>query len=333
MMQGRLYRSVVYCCLLVGSTLASTAGVAAESLPSWRDSASRDTILAFVDAVSRADSPQFVPPAERIAVFDNDGTLWAEKPVYFQLFFTLDRIRAMADAHPEWQYEQPYKAAVAGDIAGVASAGTEGLLALVQSSHGGLTMEAFETEAGAWLDAARHPETGRRFIDMVYQPMLELLDFLRANDFKVYIVSGGGIDFLRLFSEDVYGVARDRVVGSSVALEYHGGDTSPRIQRLPKMDFVNDKAGKPVGIQRHIGRRPILAVGNSDGDFQMLEWVTAGTGRRLGVLVHHTDDKREWAYDRDSAVGRLDRGLDEAKSRGWLLVDMKRDWNKVFPAR
>ncbi|MEM0954158.1 MAG: HAD family hydrolase [Pseudomonadota bacterium] len=304
----------------------------ADTLPSWRDTPTRAALLEFVEAVGEEGSAEFVAPADRVAVFDNDGTLWAEKPVYFQFYFVLDRIRSLAGAHPEWQQEQPFKAAIAGDLKGVAATGMDGLLKLVQASHGGSTMEAFEAQAGEWLAQARHPETGRLFTDMVYQPMLELLDFLRANGFTIYIVSGGGIDFLRQFSERVYGIPRERVVGSSVALQYRSDGGQPRIERLAKLDFIDDKEGKPVGIQRHIGRRPILAFGNSDGDYQMLEWTTSGSGRRLGALLHHTDSKREWAYDHDSAVGRLDRGLNEAAERGWLLVDMKRDWARVFPA-
>jgi phosphoglycolate phosphatase-like HAD superfamily hydrolase len=306
--------------------------------------------------VTDADGEHYVRPSERIAVFDNDGTLWAEKPVYFQFFFILDRIRALAPDHPEWKTTQPFQAVLENDfetlkttdrdalahMMGIAVSGTttaafeEAVVNWITNMMGiavsGTTTAAFEEAVVNWITNARHPETGRAYTSMVYQPMLELLDYLQENGFTNFIVSGGGIAFMRPWSEAVYGIPRERVVGTSMELEYQVIDGQPVIHRKPKLHFLNDKAGKVVGIERFIGRRPILAGGNSDGDYQMLEWTTAGEGRRLGLIVHHTDSNREWAYDRDSSTGRLDRGLDDAATNGWLLIDMARDWSRVFPA-
>ena len=313
---------------LAAGTLTAQAG---EPLPSWNEGASRDRILSFVQRVSDPAHVDFVPEAERIAVFDNDGTLWAEQPMYFQLFFVLDRVRAMAPAHPEWHETEPFKSALAGDMQGVAATGHEGLMQLLAATHSGMSMEEFDRLAAEWADSARHPVTGRRFVDMRYQPMLELLRHLRENGFQTWIVSGGGMDFMRPWTESAYGVPPEQVVGSHLQMKYEVVDGAPRLVKQPEVALVDDKEGKPVGIQRFIGRRPIMAFGNSDGDFQMLEWVTAGDGARMGVYIHHTDAEREWAYDRDSHIGRLARGLDEAEARGWLVVDMQRDWNQVFP--
>jgi len=302
-----------------------------DPLPSWNEWASKKAILDFVDRVTDPQSPDFVPEPERIAVFDNDGTLWAEQPIYFQLLFAIDRVKAMAPDHPEWATTQPFKAVLDGDMETLAAAGEHGILELVMATHAGMTTAEFEAVVTGWLATARHPTTGKPFTEMVYQPMLELLDHLRANGFKTFIVSGGGIEFMRPWTEAVYGIPPEQVVGSSIETAYEVRDGKPVLVRLPNLDFIDDKAGKPVGINSHIGRRPIAAFGNSDGDFQMLEWTTAGDGARLGVLIHHTDAEREWAYDRDSHVGRLDRGLDEAADRGWVVVDMKTDWNTVYP--
>ncbi len=306
----------------------------ADPLPSWRDTPTRQAIVDFVERVSTEGSSDWIPPEERIATFDNDGTLWCERPVYFQLYFALDRIRQLAPEHPEWKEEEPFASVLRGDLEGALAGGEEALLAMILATHSGTTTEAFRDEASAWLAEARHPDTGRRFTEMTYAPMQELLDYLRARDWKVFIVSGGGIDFLRVFAEDVYGIPVERVVGSSIETAYRPGEAAsgvaPFIERLASIGFIDDKAGKPVAIHRHIGRRPALAVGNSDGDFEMLEWATAGSGPRLGVLVRHTDAEREYAYDRESHVGRLDRGLDEAADRGWLVVDMAADWKRVF---
>jgi hypothetical protein len=300
-------------------------------LPSWNDGEARQQILEFVARVTDPASPDFVPEAERIATFDNDGCLWAEQPAYFQLLFIIDRVKALAPEHPEWTAQQPFQAVLEGDMEALAVAGHHGLLELVMATHAGMTTEEFETVVTDWLATARHPTTGKPYTEMVYQPMLELLDYLRAKGFKTFIVSGGGIEFMRPWTGQVYGIPPEQVVGSSIRTEYEVRDGVPVLVRLPELNFIDDKEGKPVGINAHIGRRPIAAFGNSDGDFQMLEWTTAGDGARLGVLIHHTDAEREWAYDRDSHIGRLDRGLDEAADRGWVVVDMKEDWRTIFP--
>jgi phosphoglycolate phosphatase-like HAD superfamily hydrolase len=302
-----------------------------DPLPSWNEGQAKNVILDFVGRVTDPAGPDFVPEPERIATFDNDGTLWAEKPVYFQLLFAIDRVKALAPEHPEWSTQQPFKAVLEDDKEALAAAGVHGLIELVMAAHAGMTTEEFERIATEWLATARHPTTGQPFTEMVYQPMLELLDYLRANGFKTYIVSGGGIEFMRPWTEAVYGIPPEQVVGSSIKTVFEVRDGEPVLVRLPEMNFIDDKEGKPVGINSHIGRRPIAAFGNSDGDFQMLEWTTAGDGARLGVLVHHTDGDREWAYDRKSHIGGLDRGLDEADARGWVVIDMKNDWRTVFP--
>ena len=319
--------------LLLLLVLCTAAGVVTgDPLPHWTDRAAKARIVDFVQAVTDPASPDFVPQHGRIAVFDNDGTLWAEKPAYFQLLFALDRVRELAPQHPEWRTQQPFAAALAGDVAGVAASGEKGVLELVMATHAGTTTDEFARVVAAWLATARHPELKRPYPELVYEPMLEILAYLRANGFETYIVSGGGIDFVRVFSEQVYGIPPEQVVGSSVQTRYEPRDGKPAIVRLPALDFLDDKAGKPVGIQRFIGRRPILAFGNSDGDFEMLEWTTSGAGRRLGLLLHHDDAAREFSYDRSSAVGRLARGLDEAPQRGWVVVSMRDDWTSVFPA-
>jgi len=301
-----------------------------ELLASWNDNASKAAIVDFIERVTDASSPDFVAEPERIAVFDNDGTLWSEQPVYFQLLFAIDQVKALAPEHPEWATTQPFQAVLENDMKALAASGEHGILELVMATHAGMTTEEFEQTATDWLATARHPTTGKPYTEMVYQPMLELLGYLRANGFKTFIVSGGGIEFMRPWTEKVYGIPPEQVVGSSITTVYEVRDGVPVLTRQAAIDFIDDKAGKPVGINSHIGRRPIAAFGNSDGDFQMLEWTTAGGGARLGVLIHHTDADREWAYDRDSHVGRLDRGLDEADERGWVVVDMKDDWSRVF---
>lgn len=305
---------------------------AAEALPSWNDSAARQAIAAFVEKTTRPGSPDWVPVDERIAVFDNDGTLWAEQPIYVQATFIFDRIQTLADRHPEWRDQEPFASVLRGDTKAALSGGERAVLEMAMATHAGLTSNAFEEIVSRWITHARHPRTGRLYTEMVYQPMLELLAFLRDHGFKTYVVSGGGTEFMRAFSQRVYGVPPEQVIGSTIRTRYEVRDGHGVLLRLPEIEFVDDGAGKPVGIQRHIGRRPRLAFGNSDGDFEMLEWTTTGPGPRLGLLVHHTDAEREWAYARDSHVGRLRRGLDEAPGRGWVVVDMKRDWNRVFPA-
>jgi phosphoglycolate phosphatase-like HAD superfamily hydrolase len=302
-----------------------------EPLPSWNAGPVRSAILDFVERTTREGSPAFVPPAERIAVFDNDGTLWAEQPLYFQLAFALDRVAALAPTHPEWKTTQPFQAALAKDTKGLAAAGEKGAVELVMATHAGTTTDEFGSVVRDWTATARHPRFGRPYTDLVYGPMVELLGFLRANGFETYIVSGGGVEFIRAWSERVYGIPPERVIGSSIVTEFQlGADGVPRLVRLPKVNFVDDGPGKPVGIHQAIGRRPVFAFGNSDGDLQMLQWTAAGSGPRFVGLVHHTDAEREWAYDRQSHVGKLDRALDEALAKGWTVVDMKRDWKRVF---
>lgn len=313
--------------LLVGAA----AGVEPDPLPSWRDAGAQARIVAFVQAVTDPTSKDFVPPAERIAVFDNDGTLWSEQPAYFQLLFAIDRVKTLAPQHPEWRHTQPFKAVLDGDMAALAASGEHGLLELLMATHTGMTSDQFAAVVADWLATARHPTLARSYPDLVFQPMLELLAYLRRNDFQVYIVSGGGIEFLRAFAEARYGVPPQNVVGSRVKTVYEVRDGVPSMVRLAEVDFIDDKAGKPVGIHTAIGRRPIAAFGNSDGDFEMLEWTTSAPGKRLGVLVHHDDATREFAYDRSSPVGRLARALDEAPARGWTVVSMRDDWTTMYP--
>ncbi len=314
------------------AALAPASGArAADPLPSWNDTAPKKAIVAFVDKVTKPGSPDFVPPAERIATFDNDGTLWAEQPMYFQLLFALDRVKALAPQHPEWKEKEPFASLLKGDVKSALAEGERAILEIGMATHTGMTTEEFDTIVREWVSRARHPKTGRPYTEMVYQPMLELLGYLRANGFKTFIVSGGGIEFMRPWTEEVYGIPPEQVVGSSIKTRYEVRDGKPVLVRLPEIDFIDDKAGKPVAIQQHIGRRPIAAFGNSDGDLQMLQWTTAGSGARFALLVHHTDAEREWAYDRTSSIGRLDKALDEAEAKGWTLVDMKQDWKVVFP--
>ncbi|MFC2016002.1 HAD family hydrolase [Chloroflexota bacterium] len=303
----------------------------ADPLPSWHEGPSKESILRFVEAVTAEGGPEFVPPLDRIAVFDNDGTLWSEKPLYFQVAFALDRVKALAPQHPEWQEQEPFRAVLDGDMAGALKGGMKAILDILVATHGGDTTGEFEQVVSDWIASERHPRTGRLYTEMVYQPMLELLDYLRANDFRTYIVSGGGIEFMRAWVEDVYGIPPEQVIGSSIETKFEMRESGPVLVRTPKVDFVDDNEGKPVGIHKFIGRRPILAFGNSDGDHQMLQWTAAGEGARLMGLVHHTDADREWAYDRESPVGRLDRALDEAREKGWTVVDMKHEWRVVYP--
>jgi len=325
--------------LIVILTLAvggAAAAWAADPLPSWNDTRPKQALIAFVEKVTRAGTPGFVPVDQRIATFDNDGTLWAEKPMYVQLLFVLDRVKALAPQHPEWTTAEPFAGVLKGDIKAVVASGEKGLMKLVAATHAGMTTDEFEKIVADWIAVARHPTTGRPYTQMVYQPMLELLSYLRANGFKTFIVSGGGIEFMRPWTQRVYGIPPEQVVGSSIKTQFELRDGKPVLLRLPEVNFIDDKAGKPVGILSHIGRQPIFAAGNSDGDLQMLQYTTiardAGdTTPRLGLLVHHTDAAREWAYDRQSHIGQLDKALDEAPSRGWSLVDMQHDWKVVFP--
>jgi phosphoserine phosphatase len=305
---------------------------AEDALPSWNDGPAKHAIIGFVAKVTRTGGAGYVKPQERIAVFDNDGTLWTEWPAYSQLYFALDRIKALSPDHPEWKKRQPFKAALAGDLKALAATGEKGLLEIVAAAHAGNTTEEFTAIVTQWLETAQHPKFKARYDRLVYQPMLELMAYLRANGFKTYIVSGGGVEFMRAFAERVYGVPPEQVIGSSIVTKFAVVDGKPVLKREAKIDFIDDKAGKPVGVNRSIGRRPIAAFGNSDGDFEMLQWTTAGEGPRLGLIVHHDDAEREAAYDRHALAGRLDRGLDEAPARGWVVVSMKSDWKTIFPA-
>jgi hypothetical protein len=304
----------------------------ADPLPSWNGGPTKRALVSFVTRVTNAGGAEFVPVPERIAVFDNDGTLWSEQPMYIQLAFTLDRIRELAPRHPEWKNKQPFKAVLAGDMKTALAGGNRSLGELVTATHAGMTSTEFEAIVEGWFKTAKHPKYGRLYTDCVYQPMLEVLGYLRANAFKTFIVSGGGIDFMRPITEKAYGIPPEQVVGSAGALKYEVRDGKPVIARMPGIAFIDDGPGKPVGIQNHIGRRPIAAFGNSDGDLQMLEWTAAGTGPRLMLIVHHTDPTREVAYDRESHIGKLDKALDAARANGWLVASMKDDWKTIFPA-
>lgn len=327
--------------ILVGMCLSWPAQAqSADPLPSWNDGRTKQSILDFVGAVTRDGSPDFVPAPERIATFDNDGTLWVEQPMYIQLAFALDRVKALAPLHPEWKTQQPFQAVLQGDMETVAKSGEKGAVELIMATHADMSTTDFEGLVRDWLSTARHPKFNRPYTELVYQPMIELLGYLRGNGFKTFIVSGGGIEFMRPWAERVYGIPPEQVVGSSIKTRFQIVDGRPQLFRLAEINFVDDKAGKPVGINAHIGRRPIAAFGNSDGDLEMLQWATLGGdgrrlglggGRRLGVIVHHTDAEREYAYDRQSHVGRLDKALDAAAVNRWTVVDMKADWNQIFP--
>jgi phosphoglycolate phosphatase-like HAD superfamily hydrolase len=311
--------------------LVALVAAHAQPLPSWNDGAAKRTIIAFVQRVTRQGGPDFVPIDQRIATFDNDGTMWAEQPVYFQVAFAIDRVKALAPQHPEWKDKQPFKAVLEGDHSALAAAGEKGLLEIMMATHTGLTVEEFHRAVSEWLATARHPRFNRPYTDLVYKPMLELVSYLRRNRFKTFIVSGGGIEFMRPWTEKVYGIPPEQVVGSSGVTKFQmGPDGKPVLMKEAKVEFVDDGPGKPVGINRFIGRRPIFAFGNSDGDQQMLEYTWAGNGARFAGIVHHTDAEREWAYDRTSHIGKLDKALDEGLAKGWTIVDMKRDWRRVF---
>jgi phosphoglycolate phosphatase-like HAD superfamily hydrolase len=319
--------------ILAGLFMLTAQPIAAQGndpLPSWNNGQSKQAIRAFVRKISKPGTPDFVPPAQRIATFDNDGTLWGEQPFYFQFLFAVDRIKAMAAKRPEWKEKEPFASVLRGDLKAALAGGEHAILEMIGATHTGLTTEEFEAVVRDWFATAKHPTTGKLYSEMVYKPMLELLAYLRANSFKTYIVSGGGVEFMRVFAEKVYGIPPEQVIGSSgkQALQYRDG--KPIIVKLPTVDFIDDKEGKPLAIQKAIGRRPIAAFGNSDGDLQMLQWTCDTAGPRFCLYVHHTDATREWAYDRASSIGRLDKGLDQAKAKGWTVVDMKNDWNRVF---
>ncbi|WP_216856416.1 HAD family phosphatase [Acidisphaera sp. S103] len=302
-----------------------------DPLPSWNDGPAKQAIVSFVTRVTTQGGPDFVPVEQRIATFDNDGTLWSEQPVYFQFAYALDRIRVMSKDHPDWKDKQPYKAVLEGDHATLAALGDKGTMELMAATHTGMTVDAFGKDVADWMRTARHPRFNRPYSDLVYQPMLELLAYLRANGFKAFIVSGGGVEFMRPWVEKIYGIPPEQVVGSSGKVEYRLVGDKPELLKLSQIEFVDDGPGKPAGINRFIGRRPVFAAGNSDGDLQMLQWTTLNDGPNFAMIVHHTDAAREWAYDRTSSIGKLDKALDEAPKRGWLVVDMKSDWKVIYP--
>ena len=322
--------------ILVAGLLSCTSNIQQVSyetnpLPSWNSGDTKDSIIGFVQEVTNPESENFVAIPDRIAVFDNDGNLWSEKPVYFQLFFAIDRVKQLAPQHPEWNNKQPFKAVLENDMEELMKYGEHGLLQIVMATHAGITTEEFESIVKTWLSTAKHSRFNRPYTDLVYQPMLELISYLQDNDFKTYIVSGGGIEFMRPWVEDIYNIPRDQVVGSSIKTKFDYNNGNPVIKRLPEIDFIDDKEGKPVGIHKFIGRKPIFCSGNSDGDLAMMQWTAAGKGSRFMLYVHHTDSTREWAYDRNSPVGRFDKGLDEAIKNDWTIIDMKKDWKFIYP--
>jgi hypothetical protein len=309
---------------------ATTAAADTDALPSWNGGAAKSAIIEFVETATDTSSMKFVPPAQRIAVFDNDGTLWASHPVYVQLVFAFDRVKALAPMHFEWKNKQPFKAVLEGDLETVLAGGEHALLEIIMATHAGMTTEEFSQIVLDWLATARHPKTGRLYTDMGYQPMLELLAYRRANGLKIFIVSGGGIEFMRPWTERIYGIPPEQVIGSSIKTKFELRDGTSVLVRLPEINFIDDKDGKPVGINQHIGRRPIAAFGNSDGDIEMLQYTDSGKGAHLEMLVLHDDARREYAYTCDTKVGRLCKGLALAKERGWLLISMKNDWKTIF---
>lgn len=302
-----------------------------DPLPSWNDGAVKQSIIDYVTTTTKTGSPDFIPVADRIATFDNDGTLWSEQPVYFQLFFALDKVRVMAPQHPEWKNKQPYKAVLENNMGELMKQGEKALLQIVAVSHAGMTTDDFETSVSKWIDTALHPVKHKLYKELVFQPMLELVKYLQHNDFKVFIVSGGGIEFMRAWAEGVYGIPKDQIMGSSLKDMYDYNNGNPIIKKTPELEFIDDKEGKPAGIQKFIGRKPVFAAGNSDGDLQMLQWTASNKLKNFELYVHHTDSIREWAYDRKSHIGTLDKGLDEAMAKKWAIADMKNDWKVIFP--
>ena len=309
----------------------STSKSIQDPLPSWNEGQTKTAIITYVKAVSDKSSTDFIEVKNRIATFDNDGNLWSEQPAYFQLFFAIDRVKAMASDHPEWATEQPFKAVLENNMEELAKQGEHGLLQLVMATHAGNTTEEFEADVQAWIKTAMHPTKNVTYDQLVYQPMLELLDYLRANDFKTYVVSGGGIDFMRAFVTEIYGIPEEQIIGSRIktAFEYNNG--KPVIKRLPELEFIDDKEGKPLNIQKIIGKKPVFSSGNSDGDLQMMQWTASNEHKSFMLYVHHTDAEREWAYDRESPIGKLDKGLDQALKDGWTVIDMKNDWKVIYP--
>lgn len=302
-----------------------------DPLPSWNEGKTKSSITSFVGSVTTSGSPDFIPIEDRIATFDNDGTLWAEQPMYFQLIFAIDRVKELAPEHPEWNDQEPFKSLLNDDMQGVMASGVPGLLKIVMETHAGNTTDEFEQIVKDWASTAKHPTLNRPFTDLVYQPMLELLEYLRANGFKTYIVSGGGVDFMRALVTEVYDIPAEQIIGSTIKTEFEYNDGKPTITRLPEIDFIDDKEGKPLNIEKIIGKKPIFGAGNSDGDLAMLQWIASGSDKSFLLYVHHTDSIREWAYDRNSHIGKLDKGLDQATREGWTVIDMQKDWKVIYP--
>ena len=302
-----------------------------DPLPSWNEGETKTAVIAYVQAVTESNSPDFIPVKDRIATFDNDGNLWSEQPAYFQLFFAIDRVKAMAADHPEWVNEQPFKAVLENDMESLAKQGEHGLIQLVMATHSGNTTEEFKADVQDWIKTALHPTKKVTYDQLVYQPMLELLAYLRANDFKTYIVSGGGVDFMRAFVTEIYGIPEEQIIGSRIKTAFEYNDGNPVIKRLPELEFIDDKEGKPLNIQKIIGKKPVFSSGNSDGDLQMMQWAASNKHKSFMLYVHHTDAEREWAYDRESHIGKLDKGLDQALKDGWTVIDMKNDWKVIYP--
>ena len=340
MKKTNLIITLVFCAFIAVSCKNETTTTTADEnqktevtdpLPSWNEGDTKNAIMAYVANVTLEGSANFIPIVDRIATFDNDGNLWSEQPAYFQLFFAIDRIKALAAEHPEWKTTQPYQSVLEDDMSTLMSYGEHGLIKIVMASHAGNTVEEFEEIVKNWLATAKHPRFDRPYTDLVYQPMLELLTYLRAHSFKTFVVSGGGIEFMRPWVEGVYGIPKDQVVGSSIKTEFVMEDGVAKIKRLPELDFIDDKEGKPLGINKFIGRKPVFASGNSDGDLQMLQYTDSNTYESFQLYLHHTDADREWAYDRDSHIGKLDKGLDEAEAKGWTVINMKTDWKTIYP--
>lgn len=302
-----------------------------DHLPSWNDSEAKRNIIAYIEDVTDRNSANYIEAQDRIATFDNDGTLWSEQPAYFQLFFALDRIKAMAVDHPEWENKQPFKAVLEDDMETIMASGDKGLIQLVMTTHAGMTTEEFDETVKNWIKTAKHPTKNVAYDQLVFQPMLELLEYLRANNFKTFIVSGGGIEFMRAIVQEVYKIPSEQIIGSSIKTEFDYNNGNPVIRRLPELDFIDDKEGKPVGINKFIGKKPIFAAGNSDGDLQMLQWAASNNKKNFELYIHHTDEIREWAYDKESHIGKLDKGMLEANEKGWTMVDMKNDWKVIYP--
>jgi hypothetical protein len=302
-----------------------------DPLSSWNNGTTKTAIINYVNDVTNPESKNFIAIPDRIATFDNDGNLWSEQPAYFQLFFAIDRVKALASKHPEWKTTQPFKSILENDMDELMKQGEHGLIEIVMATHAGNTIDEFENDVVNWINTAKHPTKNVGYDELVYQPMLELLQYLRANDFKTYVVSGGGVDFMRAFVTEIYGIPEEQIIGSRIKTKFEYNDGEPKIIRLPELDFIDDKEGKPLNIQKIIGKKPVFASGNSDGDLAMMQWTASNKLKSFMLYLHHTDSVSEWAYDRKSHIGRLDKGLDQANNNGWTVIDMEKDWKVIYP--